>query len=216
MMQCPVCGYEMGAFDAECERCKRMGKRGEAAAVAVGAAAVVADVEEQPAAVTEKAEPTDLLHRPLPKWVHAALCVAAYASLFAMCGSILCAFLAPEKQCYTGSIEQLDNDLSRGKPTTAQRDERWRSLRGRYVTWDGTVNNVVGRWVFVQCYPAARGRRDFLDTVANAIFPETSAKFAKSEEKQVLGLRRGQTIRFEGRLSSDCLGYDLVDCRLVQ
>jgi len=24
-MQCPKCGYEMGAFDKECERCKRMG-----------------------------------------------------------------------------------------------------------------------------------------------------------------------------------------------
>jgi hypothetical protein len=26
-MQCPVCGYAMGPFDTECERCKRMGQQ---------------------------------------------------------------------------------------------------------------------------------------------------------------------------------------------
>lgn len=210
MMQCPVCGYEMGSFDVECERCKRMGKRGVPASVAV-AAAVVADVDEQPAAVVPEPESAG---RKAWLWF-----CRGFVALVVVGG--LLAWVSeweqyPPKSYYTGTIEELDDDLSCGKPTTAQRDDRWSNLRGRYVTWSGTVNNVVGRTVFVQCYPAARGRRDFLDTVANAIFPETGATFAKAEQKRLLDLRQGQDIRFVGRLWRDCLGYSLVDCRLVQ
>lgn len=86
------------------------------------------------------------------------------------------------------SLSEIEANLDPEKNTKVAIKEYWRSIEGTEVKWSGTVDNVKGGRNRYKVYVRVNGRRP------NVVFVTT--------DEQAASLKKGQTIRFSGKLSN--------------